>query len=438
MDQGTGAEGLSELTWWKRPFARLSEKKPKPEKGMDITPSEEPPEKILDKEISATTVEPGVSMKEGITPKPIEEISQAAPSSTIDEVRSVVHEEISRIEADLSNLVQQEVDRKLAAYEPKTSGGMGLWATLLGLVLISTVGVAGILLARQANDENTRSLVEIAALYQATGKLYDAILVLDKAVEAGIADAETLGQVGEIYRELKQYERAIDILNQAIEKSPDNEIYRLSLARSNSGFGQYQEAINEYEELVLINPSNVTYYFEMGNNYRLLKNLYEALIQYQKTTEIDPTYWLGLYNQGGVYREQQMCNKAIDLYQKAIDITPNFFSWLYSGVCYSKMGNYDLAEEQFKYAITNNPNRAESYYYMGESYLAQGNFEKAIEFYLQAIELNEKYTEAHISLGISYSAQDNCENATLHFMEVLKSDPQNTVAQQGIDACKGK
>ena len=37
MEQGTGAEDLSELPCWKRPFARFRKKKPKPEKGVDLT-----------------------------------------------------------------------------------------------------------------------------------------------------------------------------------------------------------------------------------------------------------------------------------------------------------------------------------------------------------------------------------------------------------------
>jgi len=441
MDQGMGAEDLSELPYWKRPFARLSKKNQKSEKGVDLNPSEEPPEKILDEEISATTVEPVVSIEEGITPKPIEEISPAAPSITIDEVRAVVNEEINRIEADLSNLVQQEVDTKLAAYKPKTSAGMGLWATVSGLILISAVGVAGILLLRQTNDENSRSLVEIAALYQASGKPDDAIRTLDNAVEAGITDAETLGRVGELYRELKQYDQSIEIMTKLVEREPENEDYRLSLALSLGGAGQHQDAITQYKQLVEINPGNWLYYREMGTNYEILKDYDKAIAQYQKVYEVAPSRVEGNYFQGNLYRKLERYDEAIEAFQLALEVNPNhYWSHVYAGVSYVGKRDYENAIKHYQSAIAILPENQNAYFYLGEAYLGQGHFEDALEPYQRAVELKPDWAStmasAHLGLGKVYLNLNDCVNATVEFMEVLRLQPDNQEAQEGLAACK--
>ena len=515
MDQGKGAEDLSELPWWKRPFARLSKIKQKSAKGVDLTPSEELPKKILDnelgvdavlkgqhenkeddqleqpwwdrifgpvfmgtaephteklasspelsdveieepdiqtediesgeepasmpeKDVSAVANEPDGSIEEGKTPKLSEEISPATPSITIDEVRFVVQYEISRIEADLSNLVQQEVDTKLAAYKPKTSGGMGLWATLLGLILISAVGVAGILLPRHTSPSPS-FLVKMATMYRASGETEEAIRVLDEAVAAGISDTETQGQVGEMYRELKQYNQAIEIMTKLVEREPENESFRLSLARSYASEGQHKQAIQQLEKLIVIDPKNVTYYIEMGQSYQSKKDLDQALTQYQKAQVIKPNSWYLAYLQAEVYREMQEYDQAIIKYQKVLEGNPNHYnSLIHQGMNYADKRDYESAIKQYQAAMEIDPARAESYYNLGEAYQAQGLFANALEPYQKAIAANEQFILAYVSLGKVYVQLEDCENATFQFRTALKLDPKNTEAQQGLSTCASK
>ena len=332
-------------------------------------------------------------------------------------------------------MVQQAMESRLSEFKPEKGGGLGLWPSLLGLLLVIAVGMAGVLLPRQA-EPGARFLVEMASLYQTTGNPEDTIRVLDEAVGKGISDAETLGHVGKMYRLLNQFDKAIAVLGRALAKEPNNETYRLSLARSYAGAGKQTEAIAEYQALIGINPASTTYYLEMGLSYRSLKNYDQALAQYQKTLEIDPSYWQGYYYQGEVYREQQRYDKAAAQYQKSLEIYPtNYWTQLWCGVSYAGLNDWRRAIEHYQAAMAIDPEQAETYYYLGEAYRAQGQFDQALQLYQQTIEKNHQYTAAYVSQGKAYASLDDCPNAMLQFSKALKWDPNNAEAKEGLAAC---
>ena len=328
------------------------------------------------------------------------------------------------------------VETRLASLPKITaSGRLGLWPTLLALGLVVAVGLAGILLPRQAGSPPT-FLVEMATMYQVSGETEEAIRTLDEAVEAGISDIETLGRVGEVYRLLSEYEKAIAVLKQVVEQEPQEARYRLSLARSYGSAGQHWEAIAQYEALLKINPVNVWYHTEMGHRYKSLKLYDQAIAQYQKMLDIEPNRWQAYHHQGGVYRAMERYDEAIERYQKALRINPDdYWTRVWCGVSYGGKNDYAHAIEQYQAAIEIDPDQSGAYHYLGEIYMAQGHFDQAVESYQQAIEIYDEYTAAYVGLGKAYVALDNCPSAVVQFTKALRLNPNNTEAQRGLEAC---
>ena len=257
---------------------------------------------------------------------PAESVAEAPV--TRSDALAELQQEVTRQRQDIADLETQ-----LAALsKPNGRWTTGLMPTLLALILITAVGVAGILLPRRA-EPGAQLLVEIASLYQAAGETEDAIRVLDEAVDVGIRDAETLGRAGKMYRLLRQFEKAVSVLEEVVEKEPENEEYRLSLAQSYGGNGQHQEAIAQYEALIERDPANVWYYAEMGHRYKSLGDYDQALIQYRKMLEVDPAGWRAYHYQAEVLRALEKGDEAIAQYQRALEIYPDYYwSWLNCGL----------------------------------------------------------------------------------------------------------
>jgi tetratricopeptide (TPR) repeat protein len=329
------------------------------------------------------------------------------------------------------------VEARLASL-PRAGGGPGLWPTLLALLLVAVVGLAGILLPRQAGPAPT-FLVEMATMYRAAGETEEAIRVLDEAVQAGIGDVETLGRVGEMYRVLKEYEKAIALLKPVVGQDQRNVHYRLSLARSYGGAGQHWEAVTQYQMLLVINPANIWYHAELGHRYKSLKLYDQAIAQYQEMLEVDPNSWQAYYHQGEVYRALERYDEAIDHYQQALEINPNdYWTRVWCGMSYAARNDLAHAIEHYQAAIEIGPDQPRAYYYLGEAYLAQGHFDQAVASYQRAIEIYDRFTAAYVGLGKAYVALDDCPNAIVQFTKALTLSPNNADAQEALEACVEK
>jgi len=344
------------------------------------------------------------------------------------------HPVISKLQNDLEQ--QKELIQKAPSQKPVINPTL----VVIFIVALALVGIAGIWLplpTETRSEANSRLLVETAALYQASGEKDDALRLLDEAVAGGVKDPDLLGRIGNMYRLLVNYDKAIEILSKALESQPDNETYLLGLARSYAGSGKNQDSIDTYLKLIQIKPGFTSYYLELGNRYRVIKDYGNAIIQFQKAITIKANFWQAYNALGDTYRDQSLFDDAIAAYQKANEIYPeNYIGVVDIGLSYASKGEFGHAIEQYQAAIGLNPEKADAYFYIGEAYLAQGLLDEAIDPYKQAIGINEKYTAAYVGLGKIYVTKGDCTEAALQFTQALKIDPKNKDATEGLNVCK--
>jgi len=340
----------------------------------------------------------------------------------------------------IPRLVNVEVDQRIASSRSKNYTGMGLWTILLGLLLILAVGMAGILLPRQSNNDLSNMIVELATLYQVAGHSEDSNRLLDEVDVSSIKDIGVLGRVGELYRVLDQPEDAIRVLRRVLKTDPENTDYLFSLARSYAAAGYPQEAISTFEELISLEPNNPWYFAEIGHIYKTQKDYEMAISQYETMLEINPNLWESYHFQGGVYLEQKKYDQAIDAFKKAIEFNPNshYETWLFAGTSYAGNDNFDEAIQHYQAAIELSPERPETYYYLGETFQSLERFGEAIEAYEKAININRKYTNAYIGMGKVYLSLDKCNDAIQQFKIALELSPNNRDALIGLQACADK
>jgi tetratricopeptide (TPR) repeat protein len=341
---------------------------------------------------------------------------------------------VAELQAEVAG--QSEVVAKLEAQgRSGVWGSWGLAPALLVLLLVTAIGVAGILLPRQSGP-TPATLIGMAKAYQMAGDREEAVLLLDEAVETGVDDAETLGYVGELYRVLGQHGKAIGVLERAVEREPKKETYRLSLARSYGDDQQYREAIAQYQRLTQINPANPWYYAEMGHQYSELMDYDQALVQYEEMLEINPGLWQSYFYQAEMYHTAGRHDEAIVLYQEALEIEPDHYqSRLQLGASYKESGDSAAAIEQYRAAVEIDPEQAVAFQLLGDAYLDEGSYDRALEFYQEAIEQDDRDTASYVGLGKTYLELDDCANAVVQFAGALRRDPGSVEAKEGLAAC---
>lgn len=325
------------------------------------------------------------------------------------------------------------------SFEPPWNGSkLTFQQWLLGSIGVIVLVIAGVWLLAAAvfTRQSAPVLVEIGALYQATGRSQDAVRILDEAIRAGINDPAMLGRVGELYRLVREYDKSIDILKSALNSDPLNEPYLLSLARSYAGANRCEEAYQEFQKLILLRPDNFTYSSGIVACFRINGEYESALTELNRYLQVMTTDYQAYQLRGDIYRDQQKWEESIAEYQKAVEMNPEAYtSYINMGLSYTNQRAYNVARINFQEVSRIFPNRPEPYYYSAETYIGEGKFEAAIPFYEKALEVDDTYALAHMGLGKAYAAMDNCAAAIPYFQEALIFSPENIDATQGLTNC---
>ena len=95
-------------------------------------------------------------------------------------------------------------------------------------------------------------------------------------------DWESLKEKGNIFFKSKNYERAIDLYNEAIKLAPDQEVLYSNKGTCLKCLGRLKEAIKDYKTSLELNPKNVKNLKRLASVYVLIGNYGEAQIIYEK------------------------------------------------------------------------------------------------------------------------------------------------------------
>jgi tetratricopeptide (TPR) repeat protein len=175
------------------------------------------------------------------------------------------------------------------------------------------------------NQSRTAALanLRIGNAYMAQGKFGNAEVAFERAVALNPTDAESYNNLGEALGELKQFPRALEAFNKALNLDQkllkakynqavsydrmgnfrysefvfrslikNNPQYSLSydgLAVTLSKAGRAKEAISFHEKAIALDPREPSYYFNCAISYLMLGNTAKALEQQEKLKALDPS-----------------------------------------------------------------------------------------------------------------------------------------------------
>ncbi len=185
--------------------------------------------------------------------------------------------------------------------------------------------------------------------------------------EIGRKDTSNLGvylQVGDLYRQLENYESAIKVHNEVLERTGISEEMRLMaherLALDHEALEQYAEAAQHAKSMLKINKKNL-WALKALHRYAVRRKKWNVAIQaFQKENSAGGTADSLLPS---VYKtEEALQSKA--------------------------SGDKSAAISMLKQAIKLNSKCAAPYYHLGKIRQEEGNFKHAIDFYTTFVELD--------------------------------------------------
>ncbi len=169
-------------------------------------------------------------------------------------------------------------------------------------------------------------------------------------------NATAYGNRGEAYKDIGQYDKALEDFNNAIRVDPKYAEGYNSRGQILAMRGNIDEALEDFLKVIELNPHFDEAYNNIGIIYTMKKDNEKALIYFKKAIEIDPANGQAHYNLGIIFEQKRMPKQALANYNKAIQLNPHSADAYYGrGNVYATMGIFDQAAKDFEKALKINP-----------------------------------------------------------------------------------
>jgi tetratricopeptide (TPR) repeat protein len=230
-----------------------------------------------------------------------------------------------------------------------------------------------------------------------------------------------------------QVTKAINVLEEANKKFPDNTEFSRRLAEIYLQNGQNRKAIDQYNTILARDPGNFEAWFDKGNLLLKLEDTAGAVEALERSFAILPINYSGMalariYVERKNPRALQICNILLSGDTAGVQTDPVYMKGVYysevkddgnalkefeecirrdwkmteayieKGIIFFERKDYDTALKTFSMAATVSNTDADAYYWMGRCYEATGKKADAITNYRRALALDTEFSEAKAAL----------------------------------------
>ncbi len=244
-------------------------------------------------------------------------------------------------------------------------------------------------------EPNEEVLLTLASIYSQQREHAKAIILLKKALALGGREFEDeiYMEIALEYESLERYDKAQEILIEAINKRPENEILLYELAYCYDIAEKSLEAVEFYLAFIEKHPFSFAAWYNLANAYQKLDQMEEALEAYDLCIAIQEDFTPGYYN------------KAHTLF---------------------KMERYQQAVQVFEETYAFEQPQAPVYCHIGECFEKMNEYDKALFYYKKSIQLDENYADAFLGMGIALDLMDKTFEGLTYVERAIDLETNNS------------
>src|SRR6266542_1706065 len=330
-----------------------------------------------------------------------------------------------------------------------------------------------------ANQNDIRSMIALAGLYQSRGDADGARAVMDRALLVAPRDSTVAYEYGQLLEQQNdiagakaQYAHAIDVngsdvrarlaLGRIYTAEGDSvaagQQYRVALSAGENDpvelkrigdvlliNGEYESAATAYNRAItalqqprqpvrlgdadpIIFESELYHGFGQAN-LKIDKFDAEQDAEQRVLDLRDNAYPEALVGMGDIALMQGKPADAVDRYRDALKINSRLVSAMIGlGRASGALGNWSVAQAQFRDAVNLDPTSPEAHLWLAEALVRQSNPGAAIQEYARAIELKPQYPEAYFGLAQAQLAAGQPDLARDNLATALQMQPNYSEA----------
>lgn len=251
-----------------------------------------------------------------------------------------------------------------------------------------------------------------------------------KAYEENPKNLDVTINLANAYDELKNFDKAIEFYNKAIEIDKT-----CALAFNNRGYSyfnkkEYENALQDYDKAILLNPK---LQIAKDNRTQLLeviaeKEEFKDIISKSEQEQRD---WQYYFNLGMAEARLGEYEKAKDAYNQALSLNSNYaLAYLFRGILEHGKGNLDDANSDYSHALEIDDELIDAYFNRAQIVFSKENptdedLKNALTDLNKAVELDPKFIDALYSIAVIEKKLGQYQNAIKTLDKILEIAPDS-------------
>jgi len=291
-------------------------------------------------------------------------------------------------------------------------------------------GFADVSRAQEIRAEVIRALNEGIQAYK-EGRVKDSIPLLEKAADIALNSFRSYYYLGLALKADRQYRRALEPLEVALELDPVSLQARVARADCLLKLGDPTEALAEYHRALSIQQDYAPAHDGLGRAAEASGDEEKAIEHFRKAIDLNPGFPDSSLNLGDLYMRRGRYNEAIDLFLNAIQVRPDFAAaYNRLGVAYSRqrLGNEAIAAlRKAEDLEQGNPWHPVT---IGRIFLDMDNLVQAEREFDKAMSLDPDYLEAYMANALLLRRKGRLQDAREILLKGLVRESEDPRARK--------
>lgn len=242
-------------------------------------------------------------------------------------------------------------------------------------------------------------------LHQA-GRLADAARVYQGLLDQNPDDPNVLHLFGVLHQQSGYSERAVELIQQAIEQCSDEASFHSNLSEPQRTLGRLDEAAASAREALRLRPDYPEALNNLGLALHELGRHEEAISQYETALSLQPDFAMAQNNRGSALRALGRMDEAVEAYRAALQLEPKLArAHANLGQLLAEQGRLIEALSHCRDAVKYQPNLPAGHNSLGNVLLLLQRWAEAADAFVMAVRLQPGLATAQANLGLALRQQ---------------------------------
>ncbi len=290
---------------------------------------------------------------------------------------------------------------------------------------------------KKFNSIKKDNLISSALSLHSKGKIKEALEIYNFLIQNKIDDPRIFNNLGSIYSQIKQFDKAILLFNESIKKFPNCLEAYPNLANILVAKGRSDNAKNILIKAIELNPKYLRSYSVLAGILVGEGNLKKAEFFLKKSIEINPKDIITLVNLACVLKDSGNAEQAERFLKDALKINPSYeFALTNLGAVLNELEKFDEGEQYLRKALTINSSSPMTLNNLGNILSNKKNNKEAELCYRKAIEIKSDFYLAYNNLGSLLSKNGNLIEAEKFTEKAINFNPKFELGYVNLGSIK--